>query len=57
MENKRSKNDEMSQRVWKAVEIKARKVIMAKAKERRGEGGEGEEMKREKAKGERKEEE
>ena len=47
----------MSQRVWKAVEIKARKVIMAKAKERRGEGGEGEEMKREKAKGERKEEE
>ena len=34
LENRRDKNDEVFRRMWKAMETKAGKVRMAKAKER-----------------------
>ena len=46
LENRRSKNNEMSRRMWKAVETKARKIRVEKAKEK---------MKREQTEEERKE--
>jgi len=52
LENRRSKNDEVSRKIWKAVETEAKKIRMGKTK-----GGK-EEIRREGAeKGSRKEEE
>ena len=38
MENRRSQNDEVSGRVWKAVEMGAREIRVGKAKERGSKG-------------------
>ena len=51
MENKRSKNDEVSIRVWKVVETEAREVRLVKAK---GERRKGEKEKRRKGEKEKK---
>jgi len=42
LENKGGQDDEVSRRVWKAVEASTRKVGMGETKGRRGKGGKGE---------------
>jgi len=37
LENRRSENDEVSKRMWKTVEVKARKIGVVKIKRRRKE--------------------
>jgi len=50
LENRRSKNDKVFRRMWEAVETKARKTGVEKAKRRRGKmkrGGKSERKKEE----------
>jgi len=47
LEDGRGKNDEVSRGVWKTVETNARKIRVAKAKERRGKRGSRKEARRE----------
>ena len=42
MENREGQDDEVSRRVWKAVEANTREVGMGETKERRGKGEKGE---------------
>ena len=50
MENRRSEDDEVPARVWKAVETQARKIGVAKTKRRRGKGRSRKETGRERRK-------
>jgi len=50
LEDRGDKNDKMSRRVWKVMEINARKIRMEKTKEGRKEGGRREETRKERAK-------
>ena len=54
MKNRRSEDDEMPARVWKAMETQTRKIGVAKTKGRRGEGRGRKETRRERRKTEEK---
>ena len=49
MENRRSKNDEMSRRIWEAVKAETRKIGVAKTKRRREERERRKEVRRERS--------
>ena len=53
LEDRGDKNDKMPRRVWKVIEINARKIRMEKTKEGRKEGGRREETRKERVKKER----
>jgi len=46
LEDRRSKDDEMSKGIWEAVEIKAEEVRLTEAKGERRKEGKGKEMRR-----------
>ena len=46
MKDRRDKNNEVFRKMWEIIEIKARKTGVVKAKGRRKEKGEGEEVRR-----------